>query len=699
MFGSRKHDDQASYPTVPSTLQPEPYEMLDRSRNPDSRPVASSQLTPYLGIRSRMSQIWLNRWTILLLLVLVRVVILIAQLNDHVSSAKAKALAACGKVEDVGSAMASMPHYLSAGVNTMAATGMQEAVHGMVKMLDLILQAVPVMIVFYINFLVATYACLITALVHASLEVVASVTKDATKAFNDVIDGATKEIESISGNLESAINKITKGIQNSVFGKLIPDIPTVDFSKPMEKLKSFDLNSTSFVSGVQKLNEDLPTFDEVQNLTSQAVSFPFKLVRKALNDSYGDWKFKKDVFPLAQKKKLTFCSDNDTLNGFFQKLFDLIHKAKVIFLVILSLLAILAIAPMAAFEMYRHKRRQKHCNVIEQYRHDTMDVAYIASRPLTSQVGIKLGSRFEGDRKILMRWCVAYATSPPALFVLSLAMAGFFSCFCQWALYKAVQKEVPEILAKVGEFAEEVIRTLEDVSLGWATDANRVIIGFNDDINNDVLGYVTNATDAVNNTITTFMNTMEKGLETVFNGTILLEPIKSVLHCVIGMKVENVQQGLTWVHDHAHVSFPRFPNDTFSQGANESVNGDSDLKSFLASPSAVTTDEVSGAVLHVVKWLMRNLVQEALISSGILLVYIIVVLMGVIRTLVGMASHRTAQSQEAVRYTGEDRPPLSPRSPRNNGAAAHGKFEGFDDQGPRPRHVPMQEKSEAYGRF
>ncbi|KAJ3498593.1 hypothetical protein NLG97_g1001 [Lecanicillium saksenae] len=699
MFSSRKHDDQASYPAVPSTLRSDPYETLDHTQNPDSRPVAYAHVTPYLGIRSRMSQIWINRWTILLLLVLLRVVLLIAQLKDNVGDAKTKALSACSKVEDIGSAMASMPHYLSVGVNTMAAKGMQEAVHGMVKILDLIMQAVPAMIIFFINFMTATYTCLITAMVHGSLDVVASVTKDATKAFNDVIDGATKEIQDISGDLENAINKVTKGIQNSVFGKLIPDIPKVDFSKPVDKLKGFDLNSDNFVKDVQKLNKDLPTFEEVQNLTSQAVSFPFKIVREALNETYGNWTFKKDIFPLAQKKPMTFCSDNDTLSNFFQKLFDLIHKAKIIFLVVLSLLAVLAIAPMAVLEMHRWRRQQKHSKLIEKNRFDPMDVIYIASRPLTSRVGIKFGSRFKGDRQVLMRWCVAYATSPPALFVLSLAIAGFFSCFCQWILLKAVEKEVPEITNKVGAFAGEVVKSLEQVSVDWANDANGVVSGFNNDINKDVLGYVTNATDAVNNTITTFVNTMEKGLETVFNGTILLDPIKSVLHCVIGIKLENVQKGLTWVHDHAHVDFPLFLNDTFSQGANESISGDSDLNTFLSSPSSVSTDEVSGAIKHVTNWMRNNIIQEALISTGILLVYIIVVLIGVVRALAGMASPGAGKSQEAMRYTGDDRPPLAPRSPQSSSAADNGRFGDFGNQAARSRHVPLQEKGEAYGHY
>ncbi|UNI19754.1 plasma membrane fusion protein prm1 [Purpureocillium takamizusanense] len=667
MFSSSRKRNAAtapSYPDVPASLhsQSDSFETSQMPKTLQARATTSSSITPYLNLPSRLSQIWINRWTILLLLVLVRVVILIAQLNDNVGDAKTKALSACTKVEDIGSAMASMPHYLSVGVNDLAAGGIEKAVHGMVKGLDLVLEGVEAIIIFYINFLTATYVCLITALVHGTLGVVASVTEDATKAFNKVIDGATTEIKDIAGDLTKAINKITDGIENSIIGHFTPDIPKIDFSKPLNDLKAFNLSSDDFVKDVRKLDKDLPNFEQVQNLTKQAISIPFNMARDGINKSFSAYKFDRDVFPLAQKQKLTFCSDNDKLNSFFTRLFELIQKAKIAFVVLLSILAVAAIVPMAWFEIRRWRRQQKNAKIIAQNQYDQMDVVYIASRPVTATCGIKLASRFSGRRQILTRWCVAYATSVPAIFVLSLALAGFFSCFCQFILLKVVEKEVPALAGEVGEFAGQVVKTLENVSDQWAADANGVVKGLNDDINKEVLVYVVNATDAVNNTINVFLDTMEEGLETVFNGTILLDPIKAVLHCVIGIKLESVQKGLTWVHDHAQVNFPMFDNDTFSMGANKSISGDSDLNTFLASPSSVTTDEVSGAVQHVTRWLYDNLVQEALISTGILLIYVIVVLMGVTRTLAGMAMPDKPHANGGMRYTGEDRLPLSPRT-------------------------------------
>ncbi|KAK7208696.1 hypothetical protein V2G26_015874 [Clonostachys chloroleuca] len=283
-----------------------------------------------------------------------------------------------------------------------------------------------------------------------------------------------------------------------------------------------------------------------------------------------------------------------------------------------------------------------------------MDVVYISSRSLTSTLGIKFGSRFTGKRQILARWCFAYATSTPALFVLSLAIAGFFSCLCQVIMLQAVKNEVPALAQEVGLFADNVVSSINSVSEEWATDANGIIKGLNSDINDDVLSYVTNATSAVNKTINVFMDTMDDGLQTVFNGTVLLDPIKTVIHCVIGLKIESLQKGLTWVHDNSKITLPLFANDTFSLGAKESLNGDSDLNSFLASPSSVTTDEVSGAVQKVTDWMHRNIVQEALISLGILLAYIIVVLIGVTRALAGMAMRGEARPGVESHYNEDD---------------------------------------------
>ncbi|KAI0137155.1 plasma membrane fusion protein PRM1 [Xylariales sp. AK1849] len=651
--------------STPPTVNPHPVDFNEYNQNEKTTQVDRIRggPTPYLGLQARLSQVWFNRWTVLLLLVLVRVLILLASLNDNLADAKIKALSACTKVEDIGSAMASMPHYLSVGVNHLAASGITDAVHAMMKVLDMVLTGVEELILFVINMMTSTYTCLIAAAVHGGLNVSALVVTKSTDAMNDAIQGIAGDITTVTGGIQTGLDdtwgKLKSVIDSASFGAIsLPDEPKIDLSDDVSKLKNVKIDSSGFVSDLDTLNDDLPTFAEVQNFTRNAVSIPFDLVKKALNDSYGAWQFDDSIFPVANKEALSFCSDNSVIVDFFEKLFEIARKAKIAFIVVLSLLAILVCVPMAWWEIRRWRSQQTYKKLFQQRKHDDMDMMMMAARPLTSKVGLKLAGWLSGPtsspshakREILARWCVAYGTSLPALFVFSLAVAGFFSCLCQYIILAGIQKEVPALANQVGDFANEVVTTLEHVSETWANDANGVIIGFNNDINNDLLGYVVNATDAVNNTLNTFTDLMDTALTTAFNGTVLMDPIQEVVYCLIGLKVEAVQKGLTWVHDQAQVSLPLFPNDTFSSGAAKSIDGDSDLTSFLSTPSSVTTDEVTGAVTHVTDAIRNNIIQEALVSTGLLLVYVLVILIGVIRTLSSMALTKNES------YTGPSRP-------------------------------------------
>lgn len=79
------------------------------------RNVAPGEVTPYMGLRARLTQVPINRWTVLLILVLARLIMLFESINTNLASAKDEAAAACSKTEEIASAMASMPHYLSIG--------------------------------------------------------------------------------------------------------------------------------------------------------------------------------------------------------------------------------------------------------------------------------------------------------------------------------------------------------------------------------------------------------------------------------------------------------------------------------------------------------------------------------------------------------------------------------------------------------
>ncbi|KAL8870360.1 MAG: hypothetical protein Q9174_003580 [Haloplaca sp. 1 TL-2023] len=595
---------------------------------PVTRP---DDITPYLGLRARLSQIWINRWTVLLFLILVRLLFAVSGLHHGLGSARSEALAACTDVESMGSSMASMPYYMSKGVNELAATGVEKAVRGLQTMLFMSITGVEELVVFVINMLTSTYLCLITLVVSGSLHVALKVIEDASGFINKTVGDIGKNIHKGIEGFTSDLNKFT-GALNSVpqiFGGGKGGIPKLDIDGDLDKLDNLKLPD-SLNQDLDKLNDSIPTFAEVQNFTSNAIRFPFEEVKKLINESLGVFEFNRTLLPVPQKEKLNFCSTNNGISDFFDGIAATIDTAKKAFIAVLVVAAILVCIPMTYIELRRWRKMKERAVIVRDNAKDPQDIIYTVSRPYTSNFGIKAASRTHSSKKQdLIRWVIAYATTTPALFVLSLAITGLLACLFQFILLRTVQKEVPKLAAEIGDFAGKVVASLNNASESWATGTNRAIADTNNDINKDVFSWVNTTTGAMNDTLNVFIDKTTAVLDDTFGDTVLGDPIKEVFNCLIGLKVAGVQKGLTWVHDHAHIDFPLLPADTFSLGAAASLadssNNDpahqSSAESFLADPGSGATDKITRAIGKVVRHFNDGIKTEALISLSLLLLW------------------------------------------------------------------------------
>ena len=635
-----------SFPTVPSSLSTDDHGMRDNYATQEptaTRNAAHSldDLTPYLGLRARLSQVWINRWTILLLLVLARVLILIGSLRDDINTAESKALSACTSVESMGSTMASMPHYLSQGTNELAAKGVTKAVNGLEEMLFMTITGVEEIFVFVVNMMYGTYECLITFAVGGAAHVAVQVAEDVTKFLNTTLGNVGKDLEGGVSTFQNDFNSFLKDLSSipSIFGGSV-NPPTIDLSKQIAELNNIQLPD-SINQGLDKLNSSIPSFADVQNFTNTMLRLPFEEVKKLLNESLGPYTFDQSIFPVPNKEALTFCGDSDGINDFFDTLYGIAEAARKIFIGVILTFAVLACIPTALLEIRRWRKMQDRARLIKSDVHEPLDVIYIVSRPFTAITGLKLASNFGSPRRqVLTRWFIAYITSTPALLCLAIALAGLFSCLCQYILLQAVSKEVPALASQVGQFADKVIVALNNASSSWANGTNAAILAENNKINQDVFGWVNTTTSTLNGTLNTFINETTTVLQKAFGGTVLEDPIQQVFNCLIGLKVQSIEKGLTWVQDNAHIDFPLFPDDIFSAGASKALNASNDQTginssgdSFLADPGSNATDAITAAVTDLTNKLASGIRTEALIATAVLMVYVIVVLMGLARVL------------------------------------------------------------------
>ncbi|KAL8997037.1 MAG: hypothetical protein Q9169_003578 [Polycauliona sp. 2 TL-2023] len=666
-----------SFPTVPASLSAGDHGMHDYYAEKDftrDAPHTDPQITPYLGLRARLSQIWINRWTVLLFLILVRLLIAVADLDGGVGRAKGEALEACTSVESAASSMVSMPHYMSRGVNELAASGVEKAVRGLRSMLFLTITGVEELVVFFINMLTSTYLCLITLVVSGSLRAALAIIEDANdflnKTLGDIGRGVKKGVEGFSNDL----NKFT-GALNSVpqiFGGGKGGIPKINLDDDLDKLDNVQLPA-SINEGLDKLNDSIPNFAEVQNFTNNALRFPFEQVKKLINESLGVFEFNRSLLPVPQKEKLNFCSTNNGISDFFDGIAGTLNTARRTFIGVLVVAAILVCIPMAYVEIRRWRKLKERAVIVRDHAKDPQDVVYTVSRPYTSNVGIKFASKFESSKKQdLARWVIAYATTTPALLLLSLAITGLLACLMQYILLKTLQKEVPKLAAEIGDFAGKVVDSLDNASAYWATGTNNAIASTSKDINKDVSGWVNTTTDAMNDTLNVFIDETTKVMNKTFGGTILYDPVKEVFNCLIGLKVAGIQKGLTWVHDHAHTDFPLMANNTFSLGHAASIADDnkdpahtSSAESFFADPETETTDKITRAIDKVVRHFEKGIFIETLISISLLLLWFVNLFLGTGRAIFLLSKRDRVRAEGAPHvFPGNDIPMTDvPRGP------------------------------------
>ena len=632
---------QHTFPAAPPYLSAGDHEMRDCYAAQDApRPTIDQEpyLTPFLGLRARLSQTWINKWSILLLLVLVRMLIACASLDRGLGSAQREALSACTGVEGVGSALASMPHYMSQGVNTLAADGIDKAVNGLMSMLLMTITGVEEIVVFVINLLTSTYVCLLTLAIGGSLHAAIGVAEDVSGFLNSTLKDIGHDIENGIADFETGLDKFIDGLNKvgSVFGSH-SSIPTLDVNSSIDALNNLQLPS-DLDQGLTKLNNSIPTFADVNNFTNNAIKFPFEEVKKLINESLPKYSTNRSLFPVPDKQSLSFCGRNSGISEFFEDLIGIERLARKTFMVVLIILAILACIPMAYREIRRWRTQQHRARLITREVRHPMDTIYICSRPYTAEAGIRIADRFSSDRvKTLIRWAIAYGTTIPALFVLSLGIAGLFSSLCQYILLKSIVKEVPKLEHELGSFADTVVNSLDVASQQWATGANGIINDTSTMINHDVFGWVNTSTTAVNNTLNVFVDDTMKVLNETFGGTILYTPILDVLNCLVLLKVQGIEKGLTWVSDHAYIELPMFPNNTFSVGALANMSNDGTLSpstgSLLTPGNNEATDKVSEAVAYVIEDMENSLRIETIITSVLVGIWVAIVLIGVIRCL------------------------------------------------------------------
>ncbi|CCH43779.1 Plasma membrane fusion protein prm1 [Wickerhamomyces ciferrii] len=585
-------------------------------------------MKPYLTLKDRISQAWLNKYTILLILIALKLLLFHQSLNSSLENAKNYTLNTCPTIDTYVSNMISFPHYIAKSSNFLILKTIDEINEKTLDGLGLILTGAENLIIFALDMIIGTYACILVSTIDGAVDVAVNSTEHIIGWVNDSLVDITDDIEDGLTDISKLVNKAVDAAEK------VKDFFDGDDSKndtdafkhvnlSIDALKNLNIPS-SINSKLDELKDKTPDFEEVKNKTENLIKTPFEMIREKLSNTtvmntQGDELF------VPELKTVTICSDNsDKINKFYHDLSKDITIMVKIFVALLVIGSIMALIPII-WEEFRLWRRLRLLEKNVQNNSDPIEIYDQTFNKIPSMIGLKTSNLIttENSLQLKIRWLISYILSSRALILLGIAMAGILAVILQFIILSILIKSMNKANSPFDDITNSITTHIDDSITEWTDSTNDYLQNKETDINEDLFKWVKIATDSVNDTISTFVEDMNDAISTAFNGTILYNPVKTIVGCVIENKLIKIEKGLTWIHDNAEISLPRVEDEYLTQAwSNETTNGtQGDIGGITNKASGMiskTEDLMSSMLKTLIKQYKKSLMFELYISLVLL---------------------------------------------------------------------------------
>ncbi|KAF8647151.1 hypothetical protein AX16_006982 [Volvariella volvacea WC 439] len=611
--------------------------------------MSSSTLTPYLQLPHILSLTWLAYPILSLILVLFRLQLSLASSQQAVANAKDNLLTSCKAAEQAATAAASMPRYMAIATNKQFADAVNGTMNGARAALILSLTVMEGIINFLIDIYRSTFLCFLELVIRGGLAILIGAVEELNNLVRGVADGLRSTIQdSISGANRAIQEVVDLANRINPFG----DIPVPRIEVPnLNGLENVQLPS-SFQDSLTRLNETLPTFGDLKDKIEEIISRPFDLVKQEINETFTGLNFDAQTLPVPQQSSVTFCHQMDTsvVDDLGR---DLIKIAK-IGTVILVALILLLIGLNCLLQWYKWRCLKDHLEYTRQAwmtdptmihpkayigapqvtlsDHNLMILYANSSHPLLTRICNTLTARLglSPTQHTHLQWFFNYIFHSPALAVFLIGFFGLLAVQIQlWALGPLTAHYSDRAASTVSDFSRTITTSINDSmynqSAAYANDINARVDATQSTINDGVFGWVNQTTSTLNTTINEFYDDIQNAVSTAFGGTILEQPAQEFIRCLIGTKVDAIENALTFMQENLRVDMPRV-NDSALVLSQESV--DEAARPIALAAIGGGNDDDQGLVGRLINSYADTLKKERIMFGIFMGIWGIVVFMG-----------------------------------------------------------------------
>ncbi|OEJ86248.1 Plasma membrane fusion protein PRM1 [Hanseniaspora osmophila] len=586
------------------------------------------ELKPYLSFQDRLSQIWINKYTILCMLFIFKLLVFSSQVQKSLNNVKSSITESNSACYYYDLMVNETPYYMSLMANYMLEKSIEESIKMSLKILSEVVYIVEQIIIFMFDMWCGTYLCLIMSAVDGAVDVATNVTESLVDLANStmhsaaqdinkglsglssLVNGVVTEFDKLENELGSLFNKNTDK-ENSSTTQMSTKISNISLT--VSKLSNFYINS-DIDSKLRKLSKETPDFDTVKNKTHSLIAIPFNKVIaefkqvnttryvKPANISLKPVQFVKQLNQTGNKNtKNTLTTSYDycenvilpEFTSFFKKFNKIVLVFQIIVVILLIVVALASCVPEFYKEFFFWKKIYKFKDRVDNNLSEEevgglenpFDIEKPARKTFEMDVIGEMFTVFPGfvgvsvlnmlpcfdSQNVKTRWWIHYVFSKRAAILFMISISGLICCLIQYILVRYMEKLTNQIFPKTTpSLASDKQATIITNVMGnmstmmnssfqsWSTNTNAFIDTVQYNINNEmVIRSIETITDSLNTTATSVLSDLNGVINKFFNNTILEKPTMSIMHCVIGNKLESLIQEFTWVHDEFQISIPK----------------------------------------------------------------------------------------------------------------------------------------------
>ncbi|AQZ14072.1 PRM1 (YNL279W) [Zygosaccharomyces parabailii] len=558
--------------------------------------------TSYLQLGDRLSQVWLNKYTLALFLAMIKLLFFSKSIENSITSSEQYILAHCSTIDSLYSeTMGSTPYYMATMGNFLIRETMIQSVKATLTTLSMLVYASEEMLNFIIDLYLGTYVCLFVSAIDGSVDVATNATEKIIGAVNHTVsalasdlDNGLEDISNVVNKLLSAASKIEDFFNGDSDDNVSSHLHKVNLT--VSSLRNLYIPS-SINEKLEELSAKTPDFAQAKNISKHILGLPFEKVRKEIKNINATNIVGNSSMLFVPPKSTNSSTDGICTAGesdirqFYDSISHVLTIATVVCTVLLVVGALCVTIPVANEEIRLWRRL---CKMRTQYmeRHgpqiiskeETLDHPFKTSQEEThfdviasyqqcfhrwnykiSNCLVALVEKFNpqkgsngNSQRAKVRWVIAYITSERALCILGIGLLGIAVTILQLILVAVLQRALRDISSSSSTNfnGTQVAKMLNHDLDQWAQGANLYINSTQNNVNKQVFGWVDTTTVAVNKTVNKVIDEIDHTLATAFNGTLLYKPMKAVVGCVIENKLYSVEKAMTWIHDKARIDIP-----------------------------------------------------------------------------------------------------------------------------------------------